>query len=362
MKNTKTKINSLYIHIPFCSSICFYCDFPKILKLKKYEEKYIDALLKELGNLNINHKLKTIYIGGGTPSCICLDKLFSKLKKYIDKSTEFTVEANPLDINKTLLINYKKNHVNRLSLGVQSTNDKILKVLGRRHTKKDVIKTVNLAKKYIKNINIDLIYGFKELTNKILSNEINDYLKLNVDHISTYSLEIHKGTKFYNDHRKEEDDLIADQFKLIYKSLSKKYNRYEISNFSKSGYESKHNLTYWNDEQYYGIGLGAASYINNYRYKNTLNIDEYLKGITVKEKELITKNDDKHYYLLLNLRKTSGINLLDYKKRFNEDLLKTKSNEINKLIKDKLLIKSNNFIKYTFKGSLLLDIILRELF
>jgi len=362
MKNIKKKINSLYIHIPFCSSICFYCDFPKILKIKKYEDKYIDALIKELGNLKINHKLKTIYIGGGTPSCILLDKLFIQLEKYIDKSTEFTIEANPLDINKKLLINYKKHHVNRLSLGVQSTNNKILKILGRKHTKNDVIKSINLAKKYIKNINIDLIYGFNELTNEILLSELKDYLKLNVNHISTYSLEIHKGTKFYNDHRKEEDDLIADQFKLIYKTLSKKYHRYEISNFAKIGYESKHNLTYWNDDFYYGIGLGAASYINNYRYKNTLNIDEYLKGKFIKEKELVTIDDDKHYYLLLNLRKESGINLIDYQNRFNEDLLKVKSKEINKLINEKLLILSKKNLKYTFEGSMLLDIILRELF
>lgn len=361
--NPKT-INSLYIHIPFCKHICFYCDFPKLLLNKKWAEQYLDALLIELKKQKINHKLKTIYIGGGTPTAIDLTRLLKALQPFLRKDTEFTIEGNLLDLTPNLLKNYKRYGVNRLSLGVQSTNDRILKVLGRRHTKKDVFNKIKLAKAYIKNINLDLIYGFAELNQKDLKSELDDYLALDVNHISTYSLEIHPGTKFYLDKRKEMDQTkVRQQFDLIYQTLTKHgYIRYEISNFAKKGYESQHNLTYWKDEQYYGIGLGAASYISNYRYKNTLNFNSYLAKKFVMEKELVRQEDDKKYYLMLNLRLASGISLTSYRKRFKEDLLISKAKEIKKLqVRNLLKINYNNLVT-TYDGSMLLDIILRELF
>lgn len=362
-KNLKT-INSLYIHIPFCEHICFYCDFPKLLLRTGYEKKYLSVLLSELKAQKINHKLKTIYIGGGTPSCMNLEPLLKALQKYIAKDTEFTIEANVLNINKDLLTTYKKYHVNRISLGIQAMNDSLLKVLGRRHNKKDVVNRIKLIKQYIPNINVDLIYGFKELSNKLLKEELKDYLALDVNHISTYSLEIHRGTKFYNDGRKELDSsLVRDQFDLIYNALTKHaYTRYEISNFARIGYASKHNVTYWKDEPYYGIGLGAASYIGSYRYKNTLNMLTYLNKKFIAEKEKISVEDDKKYYLMLNLRLSEGLNLKDYQKRFGSNLLVEKKNEIEKLKKHKLIKINYNSLVTTYEGSMLLDIILKELF
>ncbi len=363
LKNQKT-INSLYIHIPFCRNICFYCDFPKLLKNPDLEKKYLIALIKELKSQKINHKLKTIYIGGGTPSSVNLLPLFKELSKYLDKDTEFTVEANVLDINIDLLKQYKNYGVNRISLGVQSLNNDLLIVLGRKHCRLDVLNKIKLTKRYIKNINVDLIYGYKELSLEKLKKEIKDYLNLNVNHISTYSLEIHKCTKFYNDKRKDLDtSIVREQFDLIYSSLTNHgYNRYEISNFAKEGYESKHNITYWKDNEYYGIGLGAASYKNKVRYKNTLNIFNYLSGKYQMEKEKISLEDDKKYYLMLNLRLSDGIKLKEYKKRFNIDLLDEKREAINKLIKRKLLLIKNDYLLTTYEGSMLLDIILEELF
>ena len=324
----------------------------------------MSVLLSELKAQKINHKLKTIYIGGGTPSCVNLVPLLKALQKYITSDTEFTIEANVLNINKELLTTYQKYHVNRISLGIQAMNDSLLKVLGRRHTKTDVINKIKLIKKYIPNINVDLIYGFKELTTKLLKEELKEYLKLDVNHISTYSLEIHEGTKFYNDKRVELDpSVIRNQFDLIYRTLTKHaYERYEISNFARIGYASKHNITYWKDEHYYGIGLGAASYINDYRYKNTLNMLTYLNKKYIAEKEKVTLSDDKKYYLMLNLRLTKGINLNAYKKRFGSDLLIEKKNELMKLKKHKLIKINYNSLVTTYEGSMLLDIILKELF
>ncbi|MCQ2792245.1 MAG: radical SAM family heme chaperone HemW [Bacilli bacterium] len=362
-RNPKT-INSLYIHIPFCRHLCFYCDFPKLLLNHDFETKYMKMLLIELKAQKINHKLKTIYIGGGTPSCVNLLPLLKALQKYINAKTEFTIEANVLDINEQLLRTYQHYRVNRLSLGIQSTHDKLLKVLGREHTKVDVFNKIKLIKKYINNINIDLIYGFKELTNKLLVDELNDYLRLNVNHISTYSLEIHPGTKFYNDHRKELDSsLVREQFDIIYDNLTRHgYIRYETSNFAKKGYQAKHNLTYWKDEEYYGIGLGAASFIGQYRYKNTLNFFEYLKGRFISQKEKITLADDKKYYLMLNLRLADGINLKDYQHRFKTNLLDEKKTSIQSLKVRKLVKTNYNNLVTTYEGSMLLDIILEELF
>mgnify|MGYP003314719463 CR=1 FL=1 len=365
MKSTiHPTINSLYIHIPFCEHICFYCDFPKLLLRSGYEKKYLDALLSELKAQKINHKLKTIYIGGGTPSCVDLTPLLKALQKYITSDTEFTIEANVLNINKELLMTYKKYHVNRISLGLQAMNDSLLKVLGRRHTKEMAINKIKLIKRYIKNVNVDLIYGFKELTNRLLKEELKDYLSLDVNHISTYSLEIHKGTKFYNEKRKEVDpSLMREQFDIIYQTLSKHgYHRYETSNFARKGFEAKHNLTYWKDEPYYGIGLGAASYIGNYRYKNTLNMLTYLNKKYVDEKEKVTLEDDKKYYLMLNLRLTEGINLKAYASRFKINLVEEKKEEIEKLKKHKLIKINYNNLVTTYEGSMLLDIILKELF
>lgn len=356
-------INSLYLHIPFCHHLCFYCDFPKLLILKGYPERYLVALIDEIKSLKITHPLKTIYIGGGTPSAINLTRLFKALTPYINQDTEFTVEGNVLDFNEALLKEYKRYHVNRISLGVQAMDDALLKILGRQHHKADVINKVKLIKKYIPNINVDLIYGFKELTKRKLLNELDDYLSLKPTHISTYALEIHKGTKFYQERKELDQDVIREQFDLIYKHLTTAgYHRYEISNFAKKGYEAKHNLTYWNDNEYYGCGLGAAGYVNNVRYKNTLNINEYIKGHYRMEEEKITQDDDKKYYLMLNLRKSDGVDLDDYQKRFRVNLLNEKNTVINKLIKQKLLkIKYTNLVT-TYEGSMLLDIILRELF
>ncbi|MCQ2794115.1 MAG: radical SAM family heme chaperone HemW [Bacilli bacterium] len=360
---TKPAIKALYLHIPFCHALCPYCDFPKLLLIKRYVKEYLPALIKELKSLKINHPLKTIYIGGGTPTSINLLPLLKALQPYISRDTEFTIEGNVLDFNPDLLKQYKKYHVNRISLGVQAMDNRLLKVLGRDHLAIDVMRKVALIKRYIKNINVDLIYGFIELSNEALKKELAVYQKLGVKHISTYALEMHPGTKFYSKHKKSMDSAkVRTQFDIIYHCLTKHgYIRYETSNFAKPGFMSKHNLIYWRDEEYYGVGLGAAGYIRGYRYQNTRNIEEYIKGRYHLNKEKVTKDDDKQYYLMLLLRTKDGINLADYKKRFGMNLLLEKP-VITSLIKRGLLMKNKTHLFTTYEGSMLLDIILREIF
>ncbi|MBP5301465.1 MAG: radical SAM family heme chaperone HemW [Bacilli bacterium] len=364
MIHLENKIYSLYIHIPFCKHICFYCDFPKLFLINNIVDKYLKTLIFELQKLKINHKLKTIYIGGGTPTSVKLTLLLKALKKYVDKNTEFTIEGDINDFNKKKILEFKKNGVNRISIGVQSTDNKILRHLGRAHTKEQIFKKMQLIKQYFSNINIDLIYGFNELSIKKLRHILKEYLSLGVQHISTYSLEIKKGTIFFNQNKKEADDkLVCRQFDIIFDTLTKNnFFRYEISNFSKKGFESKHNLNYWKNKEFYGIGLGAASYVNGFRYKNTLSMTEYLKKNFICEREKISLAENKKYYVMLNLRTSQGINLDEYKKVFSEDFFEKNKEKIKYFIKKKFLRKNKKNIIATYDGSMVLDRIIMDFF
>ena len=339
-------MKSAYIHIPFCKTICSYCDFCKMF----YNEKLVDNYLLELEKeINKNYKgetLKTIYIGGGTPSSLNikqLNKLLNIIKIFkLEKDYEFTVECNIENITKEKLELLYKNKVNRLSIGIQTFNEKYLKFLNRNHTKEEIIKKITLAKKIgFKNINIDLMYAFPNETLEELEEDINEFLKLDIEHISTYSLIIEPHTKLYIDKIENiDEDLDRKMYDLICKKLNK-YNHYEISNFGKEGYESMHNLTYWNNENYYGFGLGASGYINNTRYDNTKSINEYLKGNYIKNKEILTKNIEIENEFILGLRKIKGINIEKFNKKYDNIF---KYDVVNRLLKQNKLVTDNKNI------------------
>ena len=284
-------VKSAYIHIPFCNNICSYCDFCKLLYNKNFVKKYLDALEKEITNNYKNEILDTIYVGGGTPSSLSvseLNKLFSIIKIFkLSKEYEFTFEVNIEDITEEKLEILKENKVNRLSIGIESFNDKYLKYLGRNYTSDIISERVELAKKYFDNINVDLMYALKNESLDDLEKDVDKILKLDIKHISCYSLIIEKNTKLYIDNTKYiSDDLDSDMYDLIDKKLENKYHRYEVSNYSITSYESRHNLTYWENNEYYGFGLGAAGYIDNIRYSHiinpiTKNPSNYTKSVTV---------------------------------------------------------------------------------
>ena len=314
-------VKSAYIHIPFCNNICSYCDFCKLLYNKDFVKKYLDTLEKEITNNYKNEILDTIYVGGGTPSSLSvseLNKLFSIIKIFkLSKDYEFTFEVNIEDITEEKLEILKENKINRLSIGIESSNDKYLKYLGRNYTSDIINEKVELAKKYFDNINVDLMYALKNESLDDLEEDIDKILKLDIKHISCYSLIIEKNTKLYIDNTKYiSDDLDSDMYDLIDKKLENKYHRYEVSNYSITSYESRHNLTYWKNNEYYGFGLGAAGYIDNIRYTNTRNLSKYISGSYERQNELLTKEDKIKYEFILGLRLTSGLN----KDNFNNEI------------------------------------------
>ncbi len=339
-------MKSAYIHIPFCKTICSYCDFCKMFYNEALVDKYLLELEKEINKNYKGEILKTIYIGGGTPSSLNikqLNKLLNIIKIFkLEKDYEFTVECNIENITKEKLELLYKNKVNRLSVGIQTFNEKYLKFLNRNHTKEEIKEKINLAKTIgFKNINIDLMYAFPNETLEELESDINEFLKLDIQHISTYSLIIEPHTKLYIDKIENiDEDLDRKMYDLICKKLNK-YNHYEISNFGKEGYESIHNLTYWNNENYYGFGLGASGYINNIRYDNTKNINEYLKGNYIKNKETLTKNIEIENEFILGLRKIKGINIEKFSKKYDNIF---KYDVVNRLLKQNKLVTDNKNI------------------
>lgn len=355
-------LTCLYIHIPFCDHICSYCDFYKKIAKKEVINKYISYLEKELIlKKQYLNNIKTIYIGGGTPSCIGifnLKLLLAILKRYINfnEVNEFSIECNPIDIT-TELVNLLKNHqVNRISLGVQSTNDNKLKFLNRNHTKKDVINCLKILKnENFNNINIDLMYGLPNDNFSLIKKDLNLIKKFdNIKHVSCYSLILEEKTILFNMYQNNEfklfnEDKEAKIYYKIQKYLKKlKFNQYEISNFCKEGYECLYNLNTWNNNKYLGIGASASYYIDNKRYTNIKNIDKYFDSLdnnkmAYYEEEIETINSKIYEEIILGLRKTKGINVAEFKRKYNFDLL-FKYPSISYLLENDFLKLENNFL------------------
>ena len=318
-------IKSIYIHIPFCRTICNYCDFCKMYYNKDLTNKYLLELENEINTMYKKEVIETIYIGGGTPSCLDkqqLSKLFSIIDNIkLSNNYEFTFECNIEDINEDLLKTLKTNKINRISIGIESFNKKILQTLGRNYNF-DIKKRIDLCKKYFSNINIDLIYGINGETIDDLKIDLDKFISLDINHISIYSLILENNTKLkINNYQEIEDDLSRQMYDCICIYLKENgYNHYEISNFEKNDTHSKHNLTYWNNEKYYGFGLGASGYINSIRYTNTRSITNYLKSKYIKEKEIINKKTDMENFMILGLRKIKGVSEIEFKKRYNREI------------------------------------------
>ena len=360
---------ALYIHIPFCESICDYCDFPKLQYFRIFAEKYLDYLQKEIESYKVSKDLETIYIGGGTPTCLD-DDLFLKLleivEPYAENVKEYTIEANPESLSKDKLKMMKNHHVNRLSIGVESTNDRILKAINRHHTYEDVKTAINSAVSLgFNNINVDLILGLPHALKSQLKEDLDNLLSLPISHLSCYSLTVHPHTLFYlRGIKPQNSDIERELYDYVESRLNEAgFIHYEVSNWAKPGKESLHNYTYWEDEQYYGVGMGASGYIGDMRYTNTLSINDYLNGKTINEKEVVTKDDDKEYFIMLNLRTIRGIILKEYNDRFDEDFYENSKESIERFIKEGLMIynKEEGRIFLTYPGMMILDTILMEL-
>ena len=352
----------VYIHIPFCKTICSYCDFCKMFYNQKWINDYLDSLEKEIDSLYKGEEVSTIYIGGGTPNCLSfneLERLFKIISKFNKaKNVEYTIECNVELLNRAQVNLFKEYGINRVSVGVQTFNPKFLKLLNRHHTKEQVFNKINMLKDAnINNINVDFIYALPGQTLEDLDNDIKLFKELNIPHISTYSLIIEKHTLLNNMNIKNiDEDLDFAMYNLINSRLNL-YKHYETSNFAKPGYESRHNLSYWENLNYYGFGLGASGYLGNIRYENTHSLTKYLKGNYLEEKEELTKNETIENEFILGIRKINGININRFYKKYNIDILSINIvNELlkeGKLVNDGIHIKLNKDYIYTANGILM---------
>ncbi len=359
-------IHSLYIHIPFCNKICDYCDFTKLQYFRNFAVDYLKALKDELASYNIG-KLKTIYVGGGTPTAL-EDDLFLELLKIIDPYREgvkeYTFEANPESLSLEKIKTLKEHGVNRVSLGVQTTNDAILKAVNRDHSFEQVKAAIkNLKEVGIDNINVDLILGLPHSSEKILKEDLHNILSLDVKHVSCYGLTVNPHTALFNKGFKEpEGDLLRAYYDIVEEVLTNcGFIHYEVSNWAKPGFQSEHNLTYWRNEQYYGVGLGASGYIAETRYKNTVNLSQYLNRVFVFEKENVSIRDKFTYQVMLNLRTIEGLSLKVVKEEYGVDLFKDKQKEIQECLDEGLLILTDEKLVPTYNGMMVLDQIILKL-
>lgn len=334
-------MRSVYIHIPFCQSICSYCDFCKMLHDDVWASEYLINLEKEIIKYYDNDEVKTIYIGGGTPSCLSaanLQKLMQTIKLFkTNHLEEFTFEMNVNDITEEKLKILKENGVNRISIGIESFNKYNLKYLNRKHTKEEIKANVALVKKYFDNVSIDLIYALPIESMMTLRKDVKEVLKLKVPHISTYSLIIENNTILgVRGVKPIDEDQDYEMYKYITKKLKKKgYIHYEVSNFAKEGFESKHNLTYWDNDEYYGFGLGAAGYIDGVRYENTRSFNTYLKGEYRFNEVVLSQRETMENHVMLGLRKLKGIDIKEFFDRFGTNV--QDEFNITPLIKEGLL-------------------------
>ncbi len=342
-------MESVYIHIPFCKSICSYCDFCKMLYNGPWVTQYLNALINEIQDKYLGEEIKTLYIGGGTPSALSIKDLrylFEIISRFnLEKLEEFTFECNLNDINEELLQLLKENKVNRLSIGIESFNEDKLKFMERNHTFKEAQEKMKLMRKMgFENINVDLIYGIPGETLKDLKKDLDFILKLNPDHISTYSLIVEDNTKVgISGVLPIPEELDASMYEYICDKLDvKKYNHYEVSNFARRGKESCHNLQYWNNEEYYGFGLGAHGYIHGVRYENTRSLTKYVKGEFLKSEEMLSKEDKMYNELMLGFRKMEGINLKEFFMKY--DINMQEAFDLHDVLKDEELIVDGEYI------------------
>ena len=368
----------LYIHIPFCRQKCFYCDFPSFAGREKKIDRYLQALEQEFALLrqrvhskdNVkdterNFVPRTIYIGGGTPTALNahqLEKLLEIVQKYVAVAEEFTVEMNPGTVDREKLLLLQQAGVNRLSVGVQSFDDNCLQKIGRIHTAQEAVNTIELAHNLgVDNISLDLIYGLPQQDREILTQSVERALTLPVQHISIYGLQLEEGTAFQRmaDMGKLQlptDELVEAMYDYIVEKLPEAgYQRYEISNYAMPGYESKHNLSYWQDVDYLGLGSGAHSYWQGTRYENPRGIDDYISVLEAGRlpatlEEQVDRQAHMEEYCFLGLRTAAGIDKNLFQQKFGVDLFTIYGRTIEKLVAQDLLQHTARGIALTTLG------------
>ena len=374
----------IYLHIPFCKQKCYYCDFVSYSNKCSEVKEYIESLKKEIEEFDFsNYKVTSIYIGGGTPSyidSIYIVEILSELKEKLKcnliefKDIEITIEVNPGTVDTKKLNDYKKSGINRLSIGLQSTKNDILKKIGRIHTYQEFLEIYKLARETgFKNINIDLMIGIPGQKIGDLKNTLQDIIKLEPEHISVYSLIIEENTPIEKmlengEIKLPDEDLERNMYWYVKNTLELNgYNHYEISNFAKFGKESRHNLNCWNQEEYIGFGVAAHSYLNGIRFSNTINVEEYIQHLennrkeeNIQIEESQSLEDKKNEFMMLGFRKIQGVDIARFKEKFIDNPIFLYREKLNKLVEEGLIEVDLNHIKLTNKGIDLANLVFEE--
>ena len=366
-------IKAAYIHIPFCEHICHYCDFNKVYLKNQPVGEYLNSIDKEM-DLALREtpasRLDSIFVGGGTPTALNekqLGQLCSIIKRQLpyDQFTEYTFEANPGDLSKEKLQILHDAGVNRLSFGVQTFNDELLKRIGRSHRTKDVFQSIDAAKQVgFDNISIDLIYSLPGQTLQDFKDTLQTSFTLDIDHYSGYSLIIEPKTVFYNLMRRGKlpvpgEDVEAEMYDLLMEQMDKHgFAQYEISNFAKPGYESRHNITYWDNESYFGFGAGAHGYVDGNRRSNHGPLKKYMEPIEngqlpILEEHKVPQEEQMEEEMFLGLRKTEGVSISRFKKKFGKNPLEHFEVQIKQHSEKELIIVGEEYIKLTRQGRFL---------
>ena len=374
----KNKEIGIYVHIPFCKQKCYYCDFVSYCNKDNLIEDYIKAVKKEIKLQNIQAPITTIYIGGGTPSYIeskYIKEIIEEIKKKnVTKRPEITIEVNPGTVTREKLKDYKKSGINRLSIGLQSVQDEILKEIGRIHDFEQFLETYEMARNVgFKNINVDLMLGIPNQRIKELKESLEEVIKLQPEHISVYSLIVEDGTPIANKIQKGELELPDEEternmYWYVKNTLELNgYKHYEISNFAKKGYESKHNINCWNQKQYFGFGAAAHSYRDITIYSNTDKIEEYIRNVKSERldrnriiHEVQKEYDTEKEYMLLGLRKINGVKISEFKLKFGKNPIYLFRNELKKLTDEKLISIDEDNIRLTNRGIDLANLVWEE--
>ena len=370
INNMQKKPTSAYVHIPFCTQICYYCDFSKVFIKNQPVDSYLEHLLQEFHSYDIQ-KLRTLYIGGGTPTALSapqLEVLLDGLTKNLDLSVleELTIEANPGDLDEDKIAVLKNSAVNRVSLGVQTFDDKMLKKIGRSHLEKDIYENIDRLKLAgFDNISIDLIYALPGQTMEQVKDNVAKAIALDIPHMSLYSLILENHTVFMNRMRRgklplPKEEVEAEMFEYIIAELERAgFEHYEISNFSKPGFESRHNLMYWDNAEYYGIGAGASGYVNGVRYKNHGPIRHYLKAVEEGNarinEEHLSLREQMEEEMFLGLRKKTGVSKARFEEKFGTSFENIYGQVVRDLCHQGLLQIEDQQIRMTKKGLFLGD-------
>ena len=369
---------ALYIHIPFCATKCFYCDFNTYSFHKEQADAYLNALQIEMNAYApMGMLLQTVFIGGGTPSILSpnsLKKMFTNLQEnfHIETDAEFTIECNPGTIDAEKLAIMRDSGVNRLSFGVQAMDDGILQQIGRIHSVNDVLSSYQMAREHnFDNINLDLIFALPEQTLDQWQYSLDKVINLEPDHVSAYNLTLEKGTKFHDWWNAGKlvlpnNEIEADMYQLSIDRLTQAgYLHYEISSFAKPDCDVKHHLTYWDNEPYIGLGAGASGYIDGCRYTNVRGIPEYIEQVGQVKKPIVYRESligiqERAETIILGLRKHDGICFDRYQKLFGQPITREFEQTINHLAELELVDTSNNHLRLTDRGLMLANYVFTE--